>query len=91
MDTEAIANVIEELKKMLEYFETSNLHYIRGMSVFIAVDTEKKSQVVKLIDLSSFELIPQENFGSIQRDDGIIKGLESLIKLLEETNVYKAF
>ena len=43
LDTDAISNVVDELKKMKTYFETVNVHYIRGMSVFIAVDTEKKT------------------------------------------------
>ena len=40
LDNDAIANVVNELKKMLEFFENDNVHYIRGMSVFIAIDTE---------------------------------------------------
>ena len=44
---------------MLQYFEEVNEHYIRGMSLFIVVDTEQKAYTVKLIDLASFEKIPQ--------------------------------
>ena len=40
LDNDAIANVVTELKKMLEFFENDNVHYMRGMSVFIAIDTE---------------------------------------------------
>ena len=90
IDEEAVAYVIEELKQMLNYFKDVNEHQIRGMSIFIVIDTEKKSYTVKLIDLSSFEEICQDG-QQIKRDDGVSKGLESLIRILDVTNVYSIY
>ena len=59
-DKKGISFMIDELKKMLKYFKEENEHIIRGMSVFFVVDSEKKNYVCKLIDLVSFEHLPED-------------------------------
>ena len=81
-DYEAIAYVKEQLIQILSYFTDDNEHTMRGMSLFVVVDSEKKSYSVKLIDLSSFEHIPQED--GPNRDEGLIKGTTKLLSMLEE-------
>ena len=66
---------------MLKYFKEENEHIIRGMSVFIVVDSAKKGYVCKLIDLVSFEHLPEDE--RKDRDQGIIKGLVNLIQVLQ--------
>ena len=51
------------------------------MSVFIVADSSKKEYVCKLIDLVSFEHLPEDK--RHERDQGIIKGLVNLIQLLQ--------
>ena len=55
---------------------------MRGMSLFIAIDSKKKNYLVKLIDLSSFEHIDQKD--GPNRDEGLIKGTTKLLSMLEE-------
>ena len=55
---------------------------MRGMSVFIVVDSEQQAYSVKLIDLSSLELISQED--GPNRDDGLIKGTTTLLSMIDE-------
>ena len=66
---------------MLKFFKEENEHIIRGMSVFIVADSAKKEYVCKLIDLVSFEHLPEDK--RQERDQGIIKGLVNLIQLLQ--------
>ena len=77
-DYEAIEYVNNELKKMKEYFTKVNLHEIRGMSLFIAIDSVKKEYVCKLIDLVSFKRMVFEDPKNPERDQGLIKGILSL-------------
>ena len=47
----------EQLTLLLSYFTDDNEHIMRGMSVFVVVDSEKQAYAVKMIDLASFEHI----------------------------------
>ena len=42
-DYDAIAYVKEQLIQILSYFTDDNEHTMRGMSLFVVVDSEKKS------------------------------------------------
>ena len=64
------------------YFENVNSYEIRGMSLFIAIDSLKKEYVCKLIDLSSFRPMAFDRAKGKGRDFGLIKGIESLIAIL---------
>ena len=75
-DIDAIKFVIAEVKKMLKYFTNDNEHIIRGMSVFIVIDSAQKAYACKLIDLVSFEELPKDKLE--ERDQGVIKGLVTL-------------
>ena len=61
---------------MAEYFKEVNEHTIRGMSLFIVIDSHKKNYGVSLIDLVSMDQIPQVD--GPKRDDGLIKGFSTL-------------
>ena len=80
LDGQGIEYIKGQLEKILEYFRDVNEHYIRGASLFIVVDTNKKAYDVKLIDLASFEEIPED--AESKRDEGIVKGIESLLKMI---------
>ena len=58
------------------------MHYMRGMSLFIVIDSEKKAYEAKLIDLASFEEMPREGEATSGRDEGLIKGIASLLCLI---------
>ena len=73
--------VKEQLTLMLSYFTDDNEHTMRAMSIFVVIDSEKQAYCCKLIDLSSFEPIPQED--GPNRDDGLIKGTTTLLSLLD--------
>ena len=82
VDSKAVEYVKEQLTLILSYFTDDNEHTMRGMSLFVVIDSEKQAYLVKLIDLSSFEQIPQED--GPNRDDGLIKGTTSLLSMLEQ-------
>ena len=67
---------------MLEYFENENMHYFRGMSLFIVTESAQQKYVVKLIDFVSVEKIPEGEMA--ERDAGLVKGLKSIDALLEK-------
>ena len=54
----AISYVSQEIAKMAAFFKNENVHIIRGMSLFIVIDSMKRDYVCKLIDLVSVEPIP---------------------------------
>ena len=58
LDEEGLVYVKGQLELMLEYFTEVNEHIMRGMSLFIVVDSQKRNYVVKLIDFASFEHAP---------------------------------
>ena len=66
----------------MSYFTDDNEHEIRGMSAFIVIDSEKKDYLLKLIDLTSFEHIPQDD--GPNRDEGLKKGTISLLAMIDE-------
>ena len=82
-DNRAIEFVIGELDKMKEYFTKENVHEIRGMSLFIAIDSVKQRYVCKLIDLVSFKRIVFEDIDNPVRDQGLIKGVCTLKNVLQ--------
>ena len=82
LDVEGLEYVKGQLELMLEYFKELNEHYMRGMSLFIVVDSRTKQYVVKLIDFASFEQIPQDGEES-KRDEGIVKGISSILTMIE--------
>ena len=51
------------------------------MSLFIVIDSRQQKYICKLIDLVSFEPIPEELIE--QRDQGLIKGMLSILRLLD--------
>ena len=59
VDMEAIEYCRQELIPMLKYFKEENEHIIRGMSLFIVIDSHQKKYKVKLIDFVSIEKIPE--------------------------------
>ena len=65
---------------MVEYFKDVNEHTIRGMSLFIVIDSQKENYGASLIDLVSMDHISQEE--GPQRDEGLIKGFNSLLEIL---------
>ena len=66
---------------MLIYFKEENEHIMRGMSLFIVTDSAQKAYTVKLIDFVSFDPIPEEK--RKERDQGLIKGMLSLMRILD--------
>ena len=68
---------------VLEYFTKENVHEIRGMSLFIAIDSVKQRYVCKLIDLVSFKRIVFEDIDNPARDQGLIKGVCTLKNVLQ--------
>ena len=85
IDAKAVSYVSQELAKMTEFMKNTNEHEIRGMSIFIIIDSIKQLYTVKIIDLVSFEQIPQDE-GPV-RDEGVIKGFNSLLDLMAEIQV----
>lgn len=79
VDTKGIQYVLSQLENILNYFQNDNTYTIRGMSLFIVVDSHKQEYLVKLIDLVSMD-------PTGTRDEGLIKGCQSLMELLEEIN-----
>jgi len=55
------------------------------MSVFIVIDSANQKYSVKLIDLVSMIPIPQDDGPS--RDDGMIKGFNSLLDIVGEIQI----
>ena len=51
------------------------------MSLFIVIDSRQQKYVCKLIDLVSFEPIPEEHIQ--ERDQGLIKGTLGLLRILD--------
>ena len=82
IDHKAVSYVSKELTRIRDYFANVNEHSIKGMSLFIVVDSVKEEYLVKLIDLVSMTHIDQENGPA--RDDGVTKGCNSLIDLIGE-------
>ena len=82
-DNKAIEFVIGELDKLKEYFSKENVHEIRGMSLFIAIDSVKQKYVCKLIDLSSFKRMVFKDINNPERDQGLIKGVVTLKTVLQ--------
>ena len=60
VDQKAVSFVNQELAKMAEYFKEVNEHTIRGMSLFIVIDSHKQNYGASLIDLVSMDQIPQD-------------------------------
>ena len=82
IDQKAVSYVSQELAKMAEYFKNVNEHTIRGMSLFIVIDSRKQNYGVSLIDLVSMSHIDQSE--GPKRDDGLIKGFNSLLDIVGE-------
>ena len=85
-DLDAIKYIEGELKKMLKYFQEENMHEIHGMSILIVIDSAKKSYVCKLIDLVDLQpnkYFAESNSGPIKRDQGVIKGIKSILRILD--------
>ena len=78
-DEDAKKYLLAKLKELLVYFQESNVHTIRGMSLFMVVDSKAKKYALYMIDLASLEKIE----GDQQHDEGLIFGVQNLIKLLE--------
>ena len=70
---------------MAEYFKDVNEHTIRGMSLFIVIDSRKQNYGVSLIDLVSMSHIDQAE--GPKRDDGLIKGFNSLLDIVGEIQI----
>ena len=75
--------MVGELNKMKRYFTNENVHEIRGMSLFIAIDSVQQRYVCKLIDLVSFKRLVFEDPKNPERDQGLIKGIVTLKSVLE--------
>ena len=73
---------------MAEYFKEVNEHTIRGMSLFIVIDSHKQNYGVSLIDLVSMDQIPQDE--GPKRDDGLIKGFHTLLDIIGEIQIEEA-
>lgn len=73
------AEVIEWMKKFLDFLKNENKRQIRGSSLLIVLDDTKSIYRVRLIDLVSFDELPEG-----ERDEGMIFGVENLLKILEE-------
>ena len=67
---------------MEEYFVKINNHEIRGMSLFIAIDSLKQEYICKLIDLCSLKPIAFDDVKGMGRDEGLITGLQSIKRIL---------
>lgn len=76
-DTKAVSCVLAQLEVILDYFQNYNKHTIRGMSLFVVVDSHKEDYLVKLIDLVSMEPTGKS-------DEGLIKGCQSFMALLRD-------
>ena len=69
---------------MLAYFKDENEHEVRGASLFFVISPTTGFYDVKLIDLSSFRPLSQvDEYDGRSRDQGIIKGLQNIIDLLD--------
>ena len=69
---------------MEEYFVKINNHEIRGMSLFIAIDSLKQEYICKLIDLCSLKPIAFDDVKGMGRDEGLITGIKSIKRILGE-------
>ena len=70
---------------MTDFFKNTNEHTIRGMSVFIVIDSANQKYLVKLIDLVSMIPISQDDGPS--RDEGLIKGFNTLLDIIGEIQI----
>mmetsp|Transcript_1594 Transcript_1594/g.2266 ORF Transcript_1594/g.2266 Transcript_1594/m.2266 type:complete len:249 (+) Transcript_1594:82-828(+) len=76
-DVKAVKYLLSQLEIILDYFENDNTYTIRGMSLFIVIDSLKEEYFVKLIDLVSMD-------PTGECDVGLVKGCQSLMTLLKE-------
>ena len=87
MDREGVRICKQKLTEMLNYFKEVNVHEIRGSSILFVVSPSTSFYDVKLIDLSSFRpLTDDEGFAydGITRDQGIIFGLTNILSMLDQ-------
>ena len=81
-NTEALEFFMKQAQAMLEYFENHNSRRIVGSSVLLIVDNVSRQYDMRIIDIASSE----EFDDTSKRDEGYVKGVQSLIKVLAQVH-----
>ena len=80
-----MASILEQLEKMLGFFQNRNEHEIRGASIFMVMCLKSKYYSAKLIDLNSVVPLTQTpDYDGESRDAGFTMGIQKLIEYVSE-------